>query len=136
MHARNLNRLTASSGVVLVFLSATFGIGCRRAPAPSSGPPPAVLTKKTDTVLQGPRTTIAPRFALQVGAFDKKGDADELAFRLSTRYQETVVVAPTKMGDRELYRVRILVETQADANALALRLSRDEKLKTWVVEFP
>lgn len=93
--------------MLLVSLSAMFGIGCRNAPAPDSHPPPVILTIKPDTASASTGTPTGLRFAIQVGAFEKKDDADKLAFQLSNRYQEPVFVAPTKVGDHEFYRVRI-----------------------------
>ncbi len=74
-----------------------------------------------------------PRVAVQVGAFEDRARADALAVLLSGRYQKLVLIAPTLSAGRTLYRVRILVGTRAEANALALALSRNEKLEAWVV---
>lgn len=77
-----------------------------------------------------------PRFAVQVGAFEHRASADALSLRLADRYKKPVLTAPTLSHNRILYRVRILVGTRAEANALALILSRNEKLETWIVPLP
>ena len=71
------------------------------------------------------------RFAVQVGAFDK-AEASRLALRFSERYHRPVLTTPTQVGDRTLYRVRILAETQPEAEALALSLLRDDHINAWV----
>ena len=37
---------------------------------------------------------------------------------------------------RALYRVRILVETEAEAESLSARIGHEQKLKTWIVPIP
>ena len=71
------------------------------------------------------------RFAVQVGAFDK-AQADLSALRFSGRYHRPVLTTPTQVGNRTLYRVRILVGTKPEAQALALSLLRDEHISAWV----
>ncbi len=71
------------------------------------------------------------RFAVQVGAFDK-AKASLLALRFSERYHRPVLTTPTQVGDQTLYRVRILAETQPEADALALSLLRDDHIRASV----
>jgi hypothetical protein len=59
-----------------------------------------------------------------------------LAAELSSRYHADTSVAPVVAGGRTLYRVRVLVEKKADADALAAALQRNQKLKAWVVPLP
>ena len=73
-----------------------------------------------------------PRFALQVGAFEQRARAEALAASLSDQYQVGVLVAPAKVHGKALYRVRILVGTKPEAEALAADLGRDAP-KTWIV---
>jgi len=40
---------------------------------------------------------------------------------------------PAQVGNRTLYRVRILVGTKPEAEALALKLLRDDHISAWVI---
>ena len=73
------------------------------------------------------------RFAVQLGAFEKRGVAEALGQELSSHYQRTMLVTPVTVRGRTVYRVRILVQTKAEAEALAARIRREEKMKIWVV---
>jgi hypothetical protein len=44
-----------------------------------------------------------------------------------------VLVSPAQVGNRTLYRVRILVGTKLEANALAGSLLTDEHFSAWVI---
>jgi len=79
-------------------------------------------------------TTLAapPRFAVQVGSFDK-AEASRLALRFSERYHRPVLTTPTQVGSRTLYRVRILAETKPEAEALALSVLRDDHISAGVI---
>ena len=70
-------------------------------------------------------------FAVQVGAFDK-AEASLLALRFSGRYHRPVLTTPMQVGNRTLYRVRILAGTQPEAEALALSLLRDDHISASV----
>ena len=76
------------------------------------------------------------RFAVQLGAFLKRPSAEALANRISTRYQREALVAPWEVNGRTVYRVRVLVETETEAEALSARIGREQKLKTWIVPIP
>jgi type II secretory pathway predicted ATPase ExeA len=71
-------------------------------------------------------------FAVQVGAFDK-AKADLLALRFSGRYHRPVLTTTAQVGNRTLYRVRILVGTKPEAEALALSLLRDDHISAGVI---
>ncbi|MFY9530154.1 MAG: SPOR domain-containing protein [Candidatus Acidiferrales bacterium] len=121
-------------GLGVVLLTVILEAACGKPSAPESRPsaPEAVANKPEQTpTLTG--TTGLPRFAVQVGAFEKRARADELALQLSNRFQKPVLTTPTNAGNRTLYRVRILVDTKADADALVLTLFRDQNLKAWIV---
>jgi len=79
-------------------------------------------------------TTLATplRFAVQVDSFDK-AEASLLALRFSGRYHRPVLTTPTQVGSRTLHRVRILVGTRSEAEALALSLLRDDHLSAGVI---
>jgi sporulation related protein len=76
------------------------------------------------------------RFAVQVGALENQADADALSRRLVGLYQKPILTTPIVSGNRTLYRVRILVGTRAEADALALAESRNENVKSWIVRLP
>jgi hypothetical protein len=97
-----------------------------------SGRTRAASTTETVAPVAAITTPADPlRFAVQVGAFDK-AEASRLALRFSERYHRPVLTTPTQVGDRTLYRVRILAETQPEAEALALSLLRDDHINAWV----
>jgi general secretion pathway protein A len=72
------------------------------------------------------------RFAVQVGTFDK-AEASLLALRFSGRYHRPVLTTPAQVGSQTLYRVRILVGTKPEAEALALSLLRDDHISAGVI---
>jgi general secretion pathway protein A len=95
--------------------------GTRAASTAESAAPVATVT-----------TSAVPlRFAVQVGSFDK-AQADLLALRFSERYHRPVLTAPTQVGNRAVYRVRILVGTKSEAEILALSLLRDDHISASV----
>jgi len=97
-----------------------------------SGRTRAASTTETAAPVAAITTPADPlRFAVQVGAFDK-AEASLLALRFSGRYHRPVLTTPTQVGDRTLYRVRILAGTQPEAEALALSLLRDNHINAWV----
>jgi hypothetical protein len=75
------------------------------------------------------------RFAVQVAAYESRAQAEALAQRLSAR-QELVTVSPADINGKVYYRVRILMETGADADRLAARLRRELEVQVWVVYLP
>ncbi len=86
-----------------------------------------------------PETSVEVRrasFAVQLGAFLKRANAEALANRISTRYQREALVTPWEVNSRTVYRVRVLVETEPEAEALSARIGREQKLKTWIVPIP
>jgi cell division septation protein DedD len=118
----------------VVFITAMLEAGCGKPPAPESRPSaPETVANKPEPTQPLIGTPARPQFAVQVSAFEKRARADALALQLSTRYQKPVLTTPTNVGSRTLYRVRILVDTKADADALVLTLSRDQNLKAWIV---
>ena len=85
----------------------------------------------------GPCAPSRPVFAAQVGAFKDRARADALAAKLSSRYQQTILVAPVTVKDQTFYRVRFLAETKVDAKTLAATLRQnDNQLACVVVPSP
>ncbi|MCH7986449.1 MAG: SPOR domain-containing protein [Acidobacteria bacterium] len=86
-------------------------------------------------------TVPLPRFAVQVGTYQTRENAEALAQELHSRYQFETLVTPLYLATqdqvygatRTLHRVRVPVGTKADAEALAARLTREVKLRTWVL---
>ncbi|MBN2206831.1 MAG: septal ring lytic transglycosylase RlpA family protein, partial [Candidatus Aminicenantes bacterium] len=64
----------------------------------------------------------SPRFAVQVGAFGDKANAERLKADLSRRFKE-VAVSPLTAGRRTYYRVRIGAASRDEAEAIARRLA-------------
>jgi cell division septation protein DedD len=100
---------------------------------PVSSQPPAA---PQPPVPAGEGKSLVPRFAVQVSAFENRARAEALSAELTRRYQQPFLVAPVKVHNTTLYRVRILVETENDAEALALTLLRNQKIKVWIVALP
>lgn len=73
------------------------------------------------------------RFTVQVGAYQNRANADALAQKLRSRYQLESFITPLYISTKTLHRVRVPVGTKPEAEALAARLEREEKLRTWVV---
>lgn len=72
-------------------------------------------------------------FAVQVGAFAEPAAAEQLARRLRER-GHPVYVAPATGADGPRWRVRVgPVATRSEADALATRLQREERVATWVL---
>lgn len=80
-------------------------------------------------------TKARPRFAVQVGAYEDRAEAERKAESFSSNYSY-VLVTQTQVGGKVFHQVRIPVETKAEAKALAARLQRESKIETWVVPLP
>lgn len=94
------------------------------APPPGRTRPPAPAVEPS-SVVEG--------FEVQVGAFVARAPADELSQRLEGKGFSVHVSARSSDGDHR-WRVRVgPVGTRGEADTLALRLKRDEKLPTWIV---
>lgn len=122
-----------------VILVATLVVaGCTdEAPKHDQQRPPEANKTKAVIEPQAVETPISHRFAVQVGAFAVRANAESLAQRLSSKYDQTVLVAPTETPrGRPLYLVSIPVQTEAEAKDLATRISSEHELKTLVVSLP
>jgi general secretion pathway protein A len=98
-----------------------------------SGRETAASTAKPAEPVGATTTLAAPlRFAVQVGSFDK-AEASRLALRFSGRYHRPALTTPTQVGSRTLYRVRILVGTMPEAEALALSVLGDDHISAAVI---
>ncbi len=82
------------------------------------------------------RPSGAARFAVQLGAFEKRSDAEALARKITDRYKLSVQVAPATVEGRTVYRVRIPADSKAQAETVAARIGAEQNLKTWVVSLP
>jgi cell division septation protein DedD len=95
------------------------------AAAPTSPPPTA----------EGAAVAPAPAggFAVQVGAFADATAAEQLARRLRAR-GHPVYVAPAAGSDTARWRVRVgPLASRAEAEGVAARLEREERVSTWVL---
>lgn len=73
------------------------------------------------------------RFAVQLGAFEERASANALASRINAAYKRSTQVMPVRVEGKTLYRVRIAMETEAQATALAARIRREQKIRAIVV---
>jgi cell division septation protein DedD len=102
-------------------------------PGPAATPPEALRELPDD-----PRPAAAGagpgRFAIQVGAFGTSAAAERLADSLRGRGYPCYVTPGARSGDAR-WRVRVgPVAERQEADRLAARLKRDEKLPTWVLD--
>jgi cell division septation protein DedD len=93
------------------------------APAPEAKPAPAPVAAAP-----------AGHFAVQVGAFTESGPAEKLADRLRARGYPSYVRTSNEDGSSR-WRVRVgPVSARSEAEDLADKLQRNEKLPTWVLD--
>jgi cell division septation protein DedD len=131
--------------VLVVALLALLPVaGCKHAPAPTSRPSekdehsqqPAAAPAPVEAPAPAQSGLEGPRFAVQVAAFNRRANAEALAFRLSEEYGLQTLVAPVEARGKTLYRVRLLIQNKNQAKSLASVFLRTEKLKVWVVPLP
>lgn len=110
----------------------------------SPAPPPVQAAPKPATAPEPPPVAAAPpppppapaagRMAVQVGAFGESSSAQRLAKRLRARGYP-VYVAPGALSGEARWRVRVgPLPDRAEAERVAARLKREEKLPTWVLD--
>jgi cell division septation protein DedD len=108
--------------------SGAAGPAATGAPAPSAEPAPAGRAEK-------PRQTGGggEDLYIQVLATRQAEAAQALRDRLAERrYPATILAAPDAQG-RTMYRVRVGgFESRAEAERVAARLQKEEKLRTWI----
>jgi cell division protein FtsN len=115
--------------------------GCKRAPASPSRPIAKGQQSHSEaaaTAHEAARAPVqvpvqAPRFAVQVAAFDDRPSAEALASRLSDHFGLQTLVAPVESNGVTLYRVRLLVGSKDEADKLAETFQHTENLKVWIV---
>jgi rare lipoprotein A (peptidoglycan hydrolase) len=72
------------------------------------------------------------RFAVQVGAYRHRSRAATQARSVTSLSGHTAHAAAAAVRGQTYYRVRIPVDTHAEARALAARLEREQNLETWI----
>jgi cell division septation protein DedD len=113
-------------------------------------PPAAVPAKPVDVAKPAPKKPTAEpakkkpavvaavptgRFSVQVGAFGDRASADKLVSHLKSRGYDSYVKADAEAGASKRYRVRVgPVNDRPRAEALASKLSKGEKLPTWILD--
>ncbi len=131
----------AQPALAVALLALLAVAGCKHAPAPPSRPSEKDARSQQPAAAPAPVEAPAPpqsglggpRFAVQVGAFNQRANAEALASRLSEQYGLQTLVAPVEARGKTLYRVRLLVQNKIQAKSLASAFLRSEKLKVWVV---
>lgn len=112
---------------------------------PAVGAAPDVVVRATEraeleavaALRMAERAPLAPSdrvgFAVQVGAFVDAKAADRVYNQLRDKGFDAYIIPASKSGDGRS-RVRVgTVASKADAQALASRLKREERLPTWVL---
>jgi cell division septation protein DedD len=97
--------------------------------APQPEQPPASATGPVEPMTP----SVAPAFAVQVGAFENRQTAEVLARRLNATYKHDVVVSPLQTRGAMVYRVRIPVATEEEARELARQLAAEQSVQTLIV---
>jgi len=105
--------------------------------APAPVPPmPAASPGAAEPVAAGEAPVAAPAgrgFSVQVGAFADSGPAAQLARKLEDKGLP-VYVSPSAGADAKKWRVRVgPLATRDEADRIAARLEKQEKLPTWVM---
>lgn len=106
-------------------------------PSAEFAPPERLRTAGVRIVRKSATETFdQPTVALQVGAYESRAIAEQWAQVLSPRYQHAAWVAPARVHDKTLYRVRVPLQSEAAVKQLAQALYRDYKIKAWVIRSP
>ncbi len=72
--------------------------------------------------------------AVQVGAYRERGEADQLAKKLSGKGYAVYIVSPDANAANPMFRVRVGNYTSQDeASRVKRRLEQEEKLKPWII---
>lgn len=101
------------------------------APAPRKTSPPAA---KPAPRVSPPVAAVTGSVAIQVGAFSERAGADRLADQLRGK-GFPVVIVPGDGASALRWRVRVgPLGSREEAETTAVRLKRDEKLPTWIVD--
>jgi DedD protein len=102
---------------------------------PAAAPPPPAVAPVPIAAEQPPAAPpgAARGFSVQVGAFADSGPAAQLARRLEDKGLP-VYVSPSAGADAKKWRVRVgPLATRDEADRVAARLEKQEKLPTWVM---
>jgi cell division septation protein DedD len=102
---------------------------------PMPAPKPPEVSREPARPPRPAAASAAPgRYAVQVGAFGTSAAAERMAEGLRGRGYPSYVTPGARSGDAR-WRVRVgPVADREEADRLALRLKRDEKLPTWVLD--
>ncbi len=114
-------------------------------PDPPKAAPPAAAAPPAKTAPTAPTTAASDRpsrgiptepkgggYAIQVAAFNARGEAETLVTRLSAKGYAVYLVTP-QAGQPAMFRVRVgKFRERAEAERVAARLERDEQFKPWI----
>lgn len=92
---------------------------------------PGAMSATPATMTTAPAAPLP--FAVQADASDKD-EADALGLRIAERYHRPVLTTPAQVGNRTVYRVRMLAGTKDEAEELAVRLRREEHISASVTD--
>lgn len=101
-------------------------------PKPAEGPPPAAAPAATPEPRAAAPGGKRSGLTVQVAAVRQRKEADVIANRLRKRGYDAYVVEPD--AATRMYRIRVGSYTDpAEAEQIADRLQREEKLKPWII---
>jgi DedD protein len=113
-------------------------------PAPAAAAPAAAANREADAAPK-PAAAEAPAaaapaakgggaIAVQVGAYRERGEADQLAKKLSGKGYAVYIVSPDANAANPMFRVRVgNYSSQDEASRVKRRLEQEEKLKPWII---
>ena len=125
--------LTLLSATQLLVFATT--LPCRaqsqQAGATPAAKPAAAAPARSDAGAQKP---LGMRFAVQIGAYDNRRDANDFALKASQITRAFVLISSVNSGGKELFRVRVLAKSRGEAETIAARFRREGQFHTWVVD--
>jgi cell division septation protein DedD len=100
---------------------------------PPSGKPTPPPSKPANQSVAAAMDPSGPGFAVQVGIFENRREADVLAKQLIGKGYPAFVVDPVKGTPKPIFRVRVgKYKNRKDAEEVSARLERDEQFKPWI----
>ena len=94
-------------------------------PKPKSSPAKNPATTSKPPVRAAPEQA---RYAVDAGSYTIRSNAERLVSEIPGKHQAHTSITPVKVRGKLFYRVRILVTTKAEADALSVQLLQKEKV--------
>ncbi len=105
--------------------SKTASLASKLAPKPKSSPAAKPPTTSKPLVQAA---SFQARYAVDAGSYQVRSNAEGLVSHLPRKYQPQATLTPVRVRGTLFYRVRVVVATKADADALSAHLLQTEKV--------